>query len=268
MNYRLLDAFRGLFEGTRYKHRDSSLGDFVSYHLYEDLRMVGRSRSFIKSVDTRDRVLCVANKRRGIEARRGDGTFGELVPGIMPKVAPGFVVARGPVANVEIGAEAKILSKAMIAQIGRVLTDLREQVIQFQHGGGSPICVGIVGINQAPSYTSYEGAVRCPHCGEVFPLERPTNGKRYPHPIQEAAAAEARLIAEARPAFDEFLILRYRATNSAPYPFEWVNYDEMFQDYGAILVRVSRAYESRFGTGAHDLRAAEPPTPPHAGRPE
>jgi hypothetical protein len=266
VNYRLLDAFRGLFEGTRYQHRNSSLGDFVSYHLYEDLCLFGKSLSFIKSVETRERVLCVANKRRLINARRGDGTFGELIPGVKPKVEPGFVVARGPVANVEVGAEAKILSKAMIAQIGRVLTDLREQVTEFRLGGGNPICVGIVGINQATSCTSYEGEVRCPRCGETFQLERPTDGKKYPHPFQEAPAAEARLVAEAKPRFDEFLILRYRATNSPPYTFEWVNYDKTFQDYGAILVRVSREYEARFGTPAHDLRVAEPSPPPYGDR--
>lgn len=247
MSYRLLDEFRGLFEGKRYQHRDSSRGDWVSYHLYEDLRAVGKSQAFVTSVDNRERVLCVANKTQGITARRGDGTFGELVPGIAPTVVQGFVVARGPVANVEIGAEAKILAKAMIKQIDRVMSDLRGQVVQFKRGGGSPICVGIVGINQASVYTSYEGEVRCPRCGEVFPLERQTNGKRYPHPSQEAAVAESRLIAEAKPAFDEFLILRYRATNQEPYPFEWVNYDETFRDYGAILVRVSRTYDSRFG---------------------
>ncbi|HXH83635.1 MAG TPA: hypothetical protein VNN07_12015 [Candidatus Tectomicrobia bacterium] len=248
MTYRLLEAFRGLFQGKRYQHRDSSLGDWVSYHLYEDLYSIGRSRSLVASIESRERVLCVANRRQGIAARRGDGTFGEIVPGVTARLVPGFVVARGPVANVEIGAEAKILAKAMIKQIDRVISDLRKQVDEFRRGGGSPICVGIVGINQAQSYTSYEGEVRCPNCGEAFPLERPTDGRRYPHPFQEAAAAESRLIAEAKPAFDEFMILRYRAPNRDPYVFEWVNYDETFRNYGAILVRVSRAYESRFGS--------------------
>jgi hypothetical protein len=247
VNYRLLDEFRGLFEGKRYQHRDSSRGDWVSYHLYEDLHAIGRSRSLVTRIQTRDRVLCVANIRQGIDARRGDGTFGELVPGVSPAEVPGFATARGPVANVEIGAEAKILAKAMVKQIDRVVSDLVRQVAQFRRGGGSPICVGIIGINHADVYTSYEGEVRCPRCGEVFALERRTDGKRYPHPVQEAATAESRLVRGAAPSFDEFLILRYRATNQERYPFEWVNYEQTFRDYGAILVRISRAYDTRFG---------------------
>ena len=35
--YRLPVEFRRLFEGKIYKHRDSSQGDFVAMHLYEDL---------------------------------------------------------------------------------------------------------------------------------------------------------------------------------------------------------------------------------------
>lgn len=247
MNYRLLDAFRGLFAGKRYQHRDSSRGDWVSYHLYEDLHVIGKSQLLVARIDNREHVLCVANRRQGIQARRGDGTFGELVPGVTPVVVSSFTVARGPIANVEIGAEAKILSKAMIAQIDRVVSDLNGQVAQFKRGAGTPICVGIVGINQAQVYTSYEGQVTCPHCAQRFALERPTDGKRYPHPYQEAPEAESRLGAKAAPSFDEFLILRYRATNREPYPFEWVDYDRAFRDYGAILTRISRVYDSRFG---------------------
>ena len=92
MNYRLLDAFRGLFEGTRYQHRRPGQGDFVSYHLYEDLHDLGTSQLLVGRIDDRERVLCVANTRQGIAARRGDGTFGELVPGVVPRQAGGFVV--------------------------------------------------------------------------------------------------------------------------------------------------------------------------------
>lgn len=55
-------------------------------------------------------------------------------------------------------------------------------------------------------------------------------------------------MARAKPAFGEFLVLRYRATNAEPYPFEWVDYERTAFDYGAILVRVAREYESRFGS--------------------
>jgi DNA methylase len=56
--------------------------------------------------------------------------------------------------------------------------------------GGKPISVGIVGINCAPNYTSYEGE-----------REWPTNGKKHKHPIQEAEEAESRLISRAAPSF-------------------------------------------------------------------
>ncbi|MGH9777097.1 MAG: hypothetical protein ACRD5I_01675, partial [Candidatus Acidiferrales bacterium] len=65
------------------------------------------------------------------------------------------------------------------------------------------------------------------------------------HPAQEAKQAEARL-AEAAGAFDEFLVLRFRATNERPYPFEWVDLEATALDSGAALVRVSRKYEERF----------------------
>ena len=240
-----------MFEGKRYQHRRSSQGDWVSYHLYEDLHSLARAQLLESRINRRERVLCVANQRQGVEARRGDGTFGELVPGVTPRTAPDFVVARGRVATVEIGVEAKILAKAMIKQIDRVISDLVGQVGHFKHGLGNPICVGIVGINQADVCTSYEGKVTCPRCGHVFARAQITNGRNHPHPSQEAAEAEARLMARARPSFGEFLILRYRATNAEPYPFEWVDYERIALDYGAILVRVSREYEVRFGRQQH-----------------
>ncbi|MGH9687166.1 MAG: hypothetical protein ACRD5K_08760 [Candidatus Acidiferrales bacterium] len=169
-------------------------------------------------------------------ARRGDGTFGEIIPGEHPVRDSGFVVGRGQIATVEIGAEVKILAKAMIKQIDRVINDLRNQVVQFKRGGGNPICVGIVGINHASQYTSYERD-----------REYRTTGKGgAPHPAQEAATAEGRLRDQAAPGFDEFLVLRFRATNEAPFPFEWVDYNGTRLDYAALLARVSRDYEQRF----------------------
>jgi hypothetical protein len=175
------------------------------------------------------------NRLRGIKARRGDGTFGEIIPHTIPIDMPGFTVARGPIATVEIGAEVKILAKAMIKQIDRVVTDLRNQKQEFYRAGGNPISVGIIGINQAANYVSYEGDVQWP-----------TNGKKHKHPIQEAAEAERRLLQKAAPDFDEFLILRFRATNIAPYTFQWVDQRQTEMDYGAILTRILRKYEARF----------------------
>ncbi len=235
MPYRLLEAFRELFDGSRYRHRDSGLGDWVAIHLYEYLFDLRRSPKLCERIERHERVLSGNNRRRGVEARRGDGTFGDLVPGTPFIEDPGFHVARGETATVEIGVEVKILAKAMIKQIDRVINDLRSQVEHLKRGGGSPLCVGIVGINTAAVYTSYEGR-------RTFRTE----GKSRRHPSQEAADAERRVRDKAAPAFDEFLLLRFQATNERPYPFEWVDYDGTAKDYGATLVRLSHQYEMRF----------------------
>jgi hypothetical protein len=235
--YRLLTEFRRLFEGKIYKHRASNQGDFLAMHLYEDLVTVRRSSKLIDAVILRkDRVLNVQNRRRGVDARRGDGTFGEIIPGEIPILDSGYQIGRGPIATVEIGVEVKILAKAMIKQIDRVINDLRNQVVQFRRGGGHPICVAIVGVNHAESAVGYEGE-------RAFP----TTGKAgFLHPVQEGPEATRRLQALAAPEFDEFLILRFKATNAAPYPFEWADYNETRLDYAAALSRISARYQQRF----------------------
>ncbi|QNI31198.1 hypothetical protein H7849_19175 [Alloacidobacterium dinghuense] len=197
-DYRLLKEFRRLFDGKKYEHRRSNLGDFVAIHLYEDLVAVNKSERYVLSVERMSSVLNVQNKRKGIEARRGDGTFGEL--------------------------------------IDRVKSDLAHQMQNFKHRAGSskPICFGIVGINYAAVTTSYEGE-RCYR----------TDGGKYKHPIQEAEQARSRL-AEVAPLYDEFVILKYRATNEPPYSFEWVNEKDTKLDYGAALMRISNEYQRRF----------------------
>jgi hypothetical protein len=237
--YRLLDRFRSLFDGARYLHRNSSLGDSVALCLPEDLYALHRSATFDARIERKQRVVNVQNRLRGINARRGDGTFGEIIPHMAPMDEPGFAVSRGPVATVEIGSEVKILAKAMIKQIDRVMTDLRNQTREFQTAGGQPITVGIVGINHAPTYVSYEG-------DKVWP----TGVAGHPHPIAEAAKAEQRLLDGVAPDFDEFLFLRFRAINEPPYPFEWVDEQRTRQDYGAVLIRVLRKYEARFQSNA------------------
>lgn len=238
MAYRLLGAFRATFEGKRYIHRDSSLGDFVAMQLYEDLYSVAKSKLLKKRIEEGERVLNVQNQRRGIKARRGDGTFGELVPAVEPIKDRGYKVARGPIATVEIGVEVKVLAKAMIKQIDRVIGDLTKQVSQFKRGAGNPICVGIVGINSAQVTTGYEG-------DRAFT----TDGRKYKHPYQEAAEAERRIVEQAQPSFNELLFLRYRATNIEPFPFGWVDFKRTSEEYGAILIRISREYDHRFRHG-------------------
>jgi hypothetical protein len=236
LTYQLLDAFAALFQGKKYFHRDSTQGDLVAMRLFEDLYSLNRSSKYKQRVDIGLSVLNAQNRRHGVKARRGDGTFGEVVPNVSPKRDPGFAVARGPIATIEIGIEVKILAKAMIKQIDRVMNDLEKQVRHFKTKGGNPITVGIVGINHADHYLSYEKD-REYHTGG-------TSG--YRHPIQEAAEAERRLIASIEPVFDEFLVLRFFATNQPPHLFSWVNAKVTSMDYGAALARISQQYEKRF----------------------
>ena len=233
--YALLKTFRTLFDGQKYKHRDSSLGDMVASRLYEDLALLAKSEKLVERVRQHERVVNLANKATGKISRRGDGTFGELVPAAVALTEKGWLVARGPVANIEIGAETKILAKAMIKQIDRVIGDLGRQVEEFRSTGGNPICVGIVGVNYAQSYTSYEGNI-----------EWPTDGKKHKHPAQEAPEAERRILQHATPKFDEFLLLRFRATNVTPFPFEWTDHARTRHEYSALLLRISREYDKRF----------------------
>ncbi|MGH9903025.1 MAG: hypothetical protein ACRD68_14560, partial [Pyrinomonadaceae bacterium] len=169
------------------------------------------------------------------KARRGDGTFGEIVPGETAITDPGYEVSRGNVATVEIGVEVKILSKAMIKQIDRVIGDLQKQVVQFRRGSGTPICVAVVGINHARYCTGYEGT-----------RSFKTDGKANRHPYQEAPEAGRRLLADAGPHFNEFMVLPYDATNEPLSPFAWVYYASTAQNYGASLLRICREYDRRF----------------------
>lgn len=235
MPYALLDRFQALFEGVCYRHRDSSLGDSVASLLVEDLYALKLSKELNSRIDAGTRVMNLRNVARGIRSRRGDGTFGEIIPRVEPVRAPGLAVARAEVATIEIGVEAKILAKAMIKQIDRVIGDLVKQVGQFQRAGGNPICVGIAGVNYADRYVSYEG-------DKLWP----TDGAKYKHPVQEAADAEKRLLGGAAPAFAEFLVLRFRARNEAPYRFEWVSKRQTQLDLGAALTRIAREYDRRF----------------------
>jgi hypothetical protein len=234
-DYELLRIFRSLFEGRPYLHRDSSLGDRVASYLYEDLYHLSKSTKLGERIENRSRVLNTQNLTVGIPRRRGDGTFGERVPVARSIADDGFAVARGPVATIEIGVETKILAKAMIKQIDRVIGDLIRQTKEFKKMGGQAICVGIVGVNFAQQYTSYEG-------DRTFP----TDGRRYKHPIQEAQDAISRLRLLAAPSFDEFLVLCFQASNTQSHPFSWVDEGATLLEYSAMLTRLSREYDRRF----------------------
>jgi hypothetical protein len=187
------------------------------------LYLLNKSAKLKDRIASGDRVQNTRNVRRGIDARRGDGTFGELIPGATPVWVPGLNVARGPIATVEIGVEVKILSKAMIRQSDRVMGNMEDQVRHFRAGRGQPIAIGVVGINHAERYTGYEGE-----------KEWPTTGSgKYLHPVQEASAVEARIRARVAPHYDDLLFLRYRATNVPPYDFAWLDAGGTEMDYGA-----------------------------------
>ena len=237
-DYSLLVQFRALFEGRPYYHRNAAQGDRVVRYLFEDLRRLNKSTILSQRIDAKNRVINTANKTVGIKSRRGDAAFGELVPVAIAVTASGFLVGRGPLSAIEIGAETKIMAKAMIKQIDRVVGDLQRQVDEFKKNA-NPICLAIVGVNHAPGYLSFEG-------DRSFQTD---GTSKFRHPSQEADEAIKRLEQFAKPAFDEFLILKFAATNVEPFPFRWINENDTLLQYSALLTRVSRLYDQRFGVG-------------------
>jgi hypothetical protein len=234
-DFKLLQQLERTFRDGPYVHRNSNLGNRIADYLYEDLYDLGESPKFRQLVDSKRRVLNPKNVSPGIHARRGDGSFGTPVPGSQPTSVPGFAVTRGTTAEVELGAEVKILAKAMIKQIDRVMNDLRSQASHLQEKSPRALTIGIAAVNFADQYISHEGERRYPTDG--------SGGN--PHPSQEGPKAELRLRA-VEDRFTEFLQIGFRATNEPPYPFEFVAPTRVQNDYGSILVRLSREYDRRF----------------------
>lgn len=233
--YKLLQQLERTFRDGPYLHRNSNLGNRIADYLYEDLYDLGESAKFRERVDAKRRVLNPKNVSPGIHARRGDGSFGTPVPGGQTTSVPGFAVARATTAEVELGAEVKILAKAMIKQIDRVMNDLRSQASHLQEKSPAALTIGIAAINFADHYISHEGERRYPTDGSAD----------SPHPSQEGPKAELRLRA-VEDRFTEFLQIGFRATNEPPYPFELVAPARVENDYGSILIRLSREYDRRF----------------------
>ena len=233
---RLLEAFASRFEGVFYNHRVSTHGDYAAQFLFEDLLRCGDSEKYAERVASGSAVLNSPNRTQGVQHRRGDGSFGTIVPGEEPIRDEGFDVARGRLAMIQIGVEVKIMSKAMGRQVDRVIGDLRRQADQFKKSNRAVITVGIVGVNHAAKYLSREGDREYPSTGQG----------RHLHPIQQAAAMIDALKSEVGRKYDEFLILPFRATNYEPYEFEWVDATETKRDYGSALVRIAGEYQRRF----------------------
>ncbi|MGH8223432.1 MAG: hypothetical protein ACREQZ_10720 [Woeseiaceae bacterium] len=158
------------------------------------------------------------------------------MPALDAVVDPDSAVRRGKISRVEIGAESKILAKAMIKQVDRVIGDLLRQVGQFKRSEADAITVAIVGINHAARYVSHEGNRSYATDGTA----------KYRHPVQEAAEAERRVVAQVGPVVDHLIALRFKATNEPPYPFSWVNAALTAQEYSAMLTRISVDYDKRF----------------------
>jgi hypothetical protein len=230
-DFKLLAQFESTFQHGPYVHRNSQLGNRIADFLFDDLYELD-SRSRLRSdVDAGRVALNPKGISPGLKARRGDGSFGPIVPGHTPRPYPGHSIPVAPTAEVDIGAEVKILAKAMIKQIDRVTSDLCGQAAHFKKKSPDALAVGIVGLNMADEYVSYEG-------DRVYPT-----GKYGPHPVQEAPEAERRLLADAEPCYREFLVLPFRASNRPPFDFQWVNADRLNDGYASILLRLVRAYE-------------------------
>lgn len=232
-SFRLLDQFETTFRGRKYLHRNSQLGNRIADYLFDDLYDLSPDSRLRSDVDADRVALNPKGISPGLKARRGDGSFGPIVPGHHPRPSPGHVVPVAPTAEVDIGAEVKILAKAMIKQIDRVTSDLCGQAGHFKKKSPDALAVGIVGLNMAEEYVSYEGD-----------REYPT-GQYGPHPAQEAPEAERRLRLDAEPCYREFLVLPFRATNRPPFVFEWVGPDRIRDSYASILLRLVRAYDRR-----------------------
>lgn len=125
----------------------------------------------------------------------------------------------------------------MVRQLGRVNSDLKDQVNHFRgRGSAKVIPIGIVALNHAPIYTSYEGE-------QVWTT---TGVGRHLHPVQEAAKVRPRLCTEAGSHYFEFLVLDFLATNQPPHKFAWLNRSQTELEYAAALARVCQQYQERF----------------------
>jgi hypothetical protein len=229
--FRLLERFEETFRSGPYLHRNSQLGNRIADYLFDDLYELEPHSRLRRDVDEGRLALNPKGLSPGLKARRGDGSFGPIVPGYVGRPYPGHSIPVAPTAEVDIGAEVKILAKAMIKQIDRVTSDLCGQSAHFKRKSPDAMSVGIVGLNMAREYVSYEGA-----------REYPT-GTYGPHPVQEAPEAERRLLLEAEPCYTEFLIVPFRANNRPPFAFEFVGAARIRDSYASALLRLLRSYE-------------------------
>ena len=229
--YQLLSAFERVFAGQVYRHRVSTTGDTIAGYLYEDLVSLGQSPKLIERVRNGQVAINTGNQIKGKKGRRGDGTFGRVVPESSLTTDGNLIVPRSLVAHLEIGTEVKIGATKLIAQVDRVINDLGNQARIFRSLNRDAITVGIVGVNYADSYVVWEK-------DRSFVAKVP--------PYREAGEFANRIEHSVDSDYDELLILRFDATNMEPYNFQWLNKTETERLYGSALVRISAEYERRF----------------------
>lgn len=233
---KLLQQFAALFSGQPYLHRKSTQGDRVASFLYEDLHALTLPKQPSLKYPTRvlagDVVINEANRVvGGRRVRRGDGTFGSLVPGQIAVPQPPFIVSRGPVAEFQIGAEIKIVATKQKAQQDRVATAMVDQAAVFRGQNADMIRVAILAVNHAPTYEGYEGT-------RTFLAKVP--------PSREAPAVTNWIVNRVQSEYDELIVLPFVATNMAPFAFAWFNQAQTTADYNAALARIASRYERRF----------------------
>lgn len=183
-----------MFQGQVYRHRVSTTGDTIAGYLYEDLVSLAQSPKLIQKVEHGEVSVNTGNQIKGKKGRRGDGTFGRVVPGSAVRGGLDLSVPRGLVAHLEIGTEVKIGATKLIAQVDRVINDLGNQARIFRSLNRNAITVGIVGVNYADSYLGWEK-------DRSFPAKVP--------PCREAGEFANRIENAVDSDYDELLILRF-----------------------------------------------------------
>jgi hypothetical protein len=190
--YKLLIAFENIFSGRVYRHRSSTIGDSIAAYVYEDLVDLGQSSTLLQRLKTNQVAVNTGNQIKGQRGRRGDGTFGRVVPGQELIGEPRFRVPKGHVANLEIGTEVKIGATKLIAQVDRVINDLTKQAQIFMNHNPNALRLAVVGVNSAHTYTGHEK-------DRQYVAKTP--------PAREASEFAKRIERLAGPQYDELLLL-------------------------------------------------------------
>jgi hypothetical protein len=231
----LLREFEGTFRGHPYIHRRANTGDKLAALFYEDLfehsLQAHPKGSYVRRIQKKESVINTPNRVTGRRSRRADGTLGARVPVDNAEQIEGRHVARAPIATLQVGIEFKIMATKMTAQMDRVATDLRNQANELKQLNANAIRVAIVGVNHASAYEGYEGT-------RVFRAKRA--------PAAEAAAVIEFIVAGVESHFDELIVLRFAATNIAPFPFDWIDLNATRRLYSAANLRVGDLFQQRF----------------------